>query len=120
MQSVSRTRGALRNAAFDRNVPLERLGEAVNEPSSRWAEQVARHRPYLYKYALSRLWNRTAAEDAVQETLLAALECEHSFNGDSALRTWLTGILKHKIADWPRREQRVGNGEAASGADLEH
>jgi RNA polymerase sigma-70 factor (ECF subfamily) len=67
---------------------------------------LAVHRPYLFRYALSRLRQRGAAEDVVQETLLAAVEGQGRFRGDSALLTWLTGILKHKIIDWERREAR--------------
>ena len=47
-----------------------------------------------------------AAEDAVQEALLAALAGEANFAGRSNLRTWLTGILKHKIVDTIRRQSR--------------
>lgn len=46
-----------------------------------------------------RLRNRDQAEDAVQETLLAALEGLDGFAGDSSLRTWVNGILRHKIVD---------------------
>jgi RNA polymerase sigma-70 factor (ECF subfamily) len=52
------------------------------------------------------LRNADAAEDAVQETLLAALAGEAGFAGRSNLRTWLTGILKHKIIDAIRRSSR--------------
>ena len=47
-----------------------------------------------------------AAEDAVQETLLAALTGEAGFAGRANLRTWVTGILKHKIVDAIRRQVR--------------
>ena len=63
-------------------------------------------RPYLLRYASLQLRNREAAEDAVQETLLAALSAEGSFAGRSNLRTWLTGILKHKCIDALRRASR--------------
>jgi RNA polymerase sigma-70 factor, ECF subfamily len=119
MKACRKTRGVQPNVASDRNAHLERLENPVNEPSSRWAAEVANHRAFLYKYAVSRLWQRAAAEDVVQEAMLAALECEHAFKGDSALRTWLTGILKHKIADWHRREGRAGRGESSAGTDLE-
>jgi RNA polymerase sigma-70 factor (ECF subfamily) len=69
-------------------------------------ETVALHRPYLYRYALSKLRRTDTADEVVQETLMAALEGKATFRGDSALRTWLTGILKHKIVDWQRREAR--------------
>ena len=47
-----------------------------------------------------------SAEDAVQEALLAALAGQASFAGRANLRTWLTGILKHKIVDAIRRQSR--------------
>jgi RNA polymerase sigma-70 factor (ECF subfamily) len=58
------------------------------------------------RYAQLQLRDRDAAEDAVQETLLAALAGESGFAGRSNLRTWLTGILKHKIVDHIRRASR--------------
>ena len=63
-------------------------------------------RPYLMRYASLQLRNREAAEDAVQEALVAALASEGGFAGRSNLRTWLTGILKHKIIDTIRRASR--------------
>jgi RNA polymerase sigma-70 factor, ECF subfamily len=68
--------------------------------------QVEAERPYLLRYASLQLRDRDAAEDAVQETLLAALAGEAGFGGRSNLRTWLTGILKHKIVDAIRRLTR--------------
>ena len=68
--------------------------------------QVQSLRPYLLRYAQLQLRSREAAEDAVQETLVAALAGEASFGGRSNLRTWLTGILKHKIVDAIRKASR--------------
>ena len=76
--------------------------------------QVESLRPYLLRYATLQLRNPEAAEDAVQEALLAALAAEASFAGRSNLRTWLTGILKHKIVDAIRkagREVQLANEE---------
>lgn len=70
------------------------------------AEAVALHRPYLFRYALLKLRRAETAEDVVQDTLMAALAGQATFRGKSALRTWLTGILKHKIVDYQRREAR--------------
>ena len=64
------------------------------------------HGDFLFRYALSRLGNRTVAEDLVQETFLAALRAEKNFSGRSAERTWFVGILKHKIIDHLRRQGR--------------
>lgn len=63
------------------------------------------HGDYLYRYALARLRDPHLAEDAVQETLLAALQGS-GYAGKASPRTWLTGILKHKIIDQFRRQQR--------------
>lgn len=60
----------------------------------------------LFRYALARLHDRTRAEDAVQECLLAALSARSNYRGEAAERTWLFGILKHKIADQFRRASR--------------
>src|ERR1700740_855883 len=68
--------------------------------------RVEGERPYLLRYAALQLRDRHTAEDAVQETLLAALAGEAAFAGRSTLRTWLTGILKHKIVDAIRRASR--------------
>jgi RNA polymerase sigma-70 factor (ECF subfamily) len=65
------------------------------------------HTRYLTAYALRRVSERSLAEDLVQETLLAALAAEIEFQGRSSLRTWLTGILKHKIADFFRSRART-------------
>ncbi len=61
---------------------------------------------YLYHFALSRLRNTTDAENAVQETFLAALKARESFSGRSSERTWMIGILKHKIIDSMRKGYR--------------
>ena len=61
--------------------------------------EIGAHRPSLLRYARRRLGNLAHAEDAVQETLVAALECFESYAGEAALGTWLMGILKHKIVD---------------------
>ena len=42
----------------------------------------------------------------MQEALLAALAGEAGYAGRANLRTWLTGILKHKIIDTIRRQSR--------------
>ena len=64
------------------------------------------HRPQLLRFAMLQLRNESAAEDAVQETLVAAIQGAAGFAGQSSLRTWLIGILKHKIIDQIRRASR--------------
>ena len=48
----------------------------------------------------------------MQETLLAALKSSPRFAGASSERTWLVGILKHKISDWFRRQQETTSDNA--------
>lgn len=77
-----------------------------------WLEE---HGDYLYKFAIFRLRDESAAEDVVQETFLAALKAYEKFEGRGSERTWLTGIMKHKITDHFRRAVR----EAPIGEDDE-
>ena len=75
------------------------------------------HAAALFRYAVTRLRRREDAEDAVQETLLAALKGERGFRGDSAERTWLIGILRHKIVDRIRLLAREPVGGGADDED---
>lgn len=64
------------------------------------------HRQALFKFAMLQLRNEAHAEDAVQETMVAAIRGAERFAGDSSVRTWLIGILKHKIIDHFRKASR--------------
>jgi RNA polymerase sigma-70 factor (ECF subfamily) len=69
----------------------------------RWVEL---HGDYLFRYAMMRLRDASKAEDAVQETFLAALKGGKSFAGRSAEKSWLVGILKNKVSDYYRKASR--------------
>jgi len=84
-----------------------------------FADQLQALRPRLLKYAQLQLRNPAWAEDAVSETLLAALEKPQSFAGQSQLKTWLVGILKHKLVDQLRRNARDMSMTAEDGEDLD-
>ncbi len=64
------------------------------------------HGNYLFRYAMMRLRDKDLAENMVQETFLAALKGKKSFSGRSSERTWMVGILKHKIIDHYRKDFR--------------
>jgi RNA polymerase sigma-70 factor (ECF subfamily) len=70
------------------------------------AARLHRYREALFRYALQRVRNEAAAEDLVQETFLAALQNMGCYEGRSSEKSWLTGILKHKISDHFRRGSR--------------
>ncbi|MBS4038349.1 MAG: sigma-70 family RNA polymerase sigma factor [Hydrogenophaga sp.] len=93
-------------------------------PDTPFDQQVADLRPYLMKFARLQLRNEAWAEDAVSETLLAALARPQSFERRSQLKTWLVGILKHKVVDALRHHGReICVGEDADDAredPLEH
>jgi RNA polymerase sigma-70 factor (ECF subfamily) len=65
---------------------------------------VDRHARYLYGIAHSMSGNAADAEDLVQETLIAALNSH--FRGESAVRTWLVGILVRRAGMLRRSKMR--------------
>jgi len=70
-----------------------------------WSEMVA-HRDALVRFAKRKLLDPMLAEDVVHDVFEAVLSGRAAFGGRSALRSWLTAILKHKIVDLVR--QRAG------------
>jgi RNA polymerase sigma-70 factor (TIGR02943 family) len=86
--------------------------------------ELAQHRPYLLRFARLQLRNETWAEDAVSETLLAALSKPQSFGSRSQLKTWLVGILKHKVLDLFRGHAREASlsdaGDIAESDELDN
>ncbi|MBF0289562.1 MAG: sigma-70 family RNA polymerase sigma factor [SAR324 cluster bacterium] len=71
-----------------------------------WAEQ---HGDMLYRFALARLSNEDLAADLVQNTFIAAIGAKDSFQGKSSVKTWLLGILKHKMMDHFRQKKKENN-----------
>jgi len=69
-----------------------------------WLDQYG---DYLYRYALMRVRDAAIAEDILQETLLAAFSSFQNHAGRSSERTWLVGIMKHKVVDYFRRVGRM-------------
>lgn len=69
-------------------------------------DDLAQHRGYLLRFARLQLRNDAWAEDAVSETIVAALARPQAFEQRSQLKTWLVGILKHKVVDLLRGRQR--------------
>jgi len=88
-------------------------GRSIGTPDT-WVDA---HGDALFRFAISRVGDRATAEDLVQETLLAALKGTDGFRGDSEFRTWLVGVLRHKIIDHARRSGREGPLDSASGED---
>ena len=72
------------------------------------------------RFARLQLRNDAWAEDCVSETVLAALAKPQAFGNRSQLKTWLVGILKHKVLDTLRsraREARLTDGDGSAELD---
>ena len=76
--------------------------KTAHDPAS-WVDL---HGDVLYRFALLRVQDPHVAEDLVQETFVSALQGVDRFAGGSAVRTWLIGILKHKIIDYFRKTSK--------------
>ncbi len=76
--------------------------EGLSDPRD-WVDK---HGDYLYRCAILRVRDQGVAEEIVQETFLAALQAKDRFAGRSTERSWLVGILKHKVVDHFRKSSR--------------
>lgn len=92
--------------------PPEAAGQWHADP-----DVLAALRAQMLRFATLQLRDPDLAEDAVQEALLGALRNQGSFSGRSAFRTWVFGILKHKIADLLRQRTRVTPASDLAAAD---
>ena len=81
-------------------------------------QQIEAERAYLLRYARAQLQDQAAAEDAVQDALLAALEGQARVAGQSSVRTWLTSILRFKLVDVIRRQGREQATDLSEDTDL--
>jgi RNA polymerase sigma-70 factor (ECF subfamily) len=88
-----------------------RVPQALAEPQLKELE------PVLYRFALRAVGDPEAARDLTQEALLAAVAQGGTFAGRSTLRTWVIGILSHKVMDHFRRRPPPPADDAA---DLLH
>jgi RNA polymerase sigma-70 factor (ECF subfamily) len=88
--------------------------------SSSWAELVDRFEGRLLAYVDSRLSNRSASEDIVQETFIGFLNSLPNYDSSRSLENYLFSICAFKLTDHLRREGRrptlqMGASEDSSG-----
>lgn len=76
------------------------------------ADFVAALRHDMLRFSRLQLRDPAQAEDAVQDALMAAFAQSSRFSGQVALKTWVFGILKHKIVDQIRVQHRTTNASA--------
>lgn len=83
----------------------------MNAATEHWldAEFIRALHHDMLRFARLQLPDKAQAEDAVQEALTAAYARQAEFSARSAIKTWVFGILKHKIIDLLRGQQRSTN-----------
>ena len=82
------------------------IAASTSAALTEFAGEIEAHRPYLLRAARMKLRDAGDVEDVVQDALIAAWNGRAAFRGQSSLRTWLVGILHHKIVDLIRERQR--------------
>ncbi|HVX83372.1 MAG TPA: RNA polymerase sigma factor [Phycisphaerae bacterium] len=82
------------------------LRKAAAGDAEAFATLAERHTEGLYRLAWSLVGNRTDAEDVLQEAMVGAYKNARTFQGRSAVRTWLGQIVARQAAAF-RRSRRI-------------
>ena len=104
---------ALRYAVGDNN--LAPMTDTLS--TEQFEAEVAVHRQLLFKLAMVQLQDTAAADDVVQETILAALLGRAKFRYQSSIKTWLISIMRYKVVDAIRLRHRYVLAPQAGGVD---
>ncbi|MBW2457951.1 MAG: sigma-70 family RNA polymerase sigma factor [Deltaproteobacteria bacterium] len=89
---------------------LTDLRAAAGGHTGSFSRLVERHQDAVYRLARALTASDSEAEDALQETFLAAYRHAVTFRGDAAVRTWLLRIARNAAA----RQRRRRAGEPAA------
>lgn len=81
------------------------------------ATDLVEHRAFLVRFAQRRLSDPMLAEDAVHDVFEAVISGRAVFAGRSAVRSWLTAVLKHKIIDIVRRRPMMDSLDGGDAGD---
>ncbi|GAB2689082.1 RNA polymerase sigma factor SigM [Kitasatospora kifunensis] len=89
----------------------ELLARHVAGDQAAFGQLVHRHRDRLWAIAVRTLGDREEAADALQDALISALRAAHTFQGRSAVTTWLHRIVVNACLDRVRRagSRRTGS-----------
>ena len=90
------------NAEID-SLLIERIRQG---DSQAWEDLIGRYEGRLLAFADSRIGNRTAAEDIVQEAFIGFLNSLPNYDGKRPLESYLFSICAYKLTDHLRREGR--------------
>lgn len=97
------TPAAIGSVAMNNTATVAAKAEIHATTPDHWIEA---HGDYLFNFAIGQVRDASVAEDLVQDTFLAAFKARDRFAGQSSERTWLVGILRHKICDHLRQACR--------------
>lgn len=99
------------------SVQAPRLADLVDDASlvravaagqrSAFESLYVRYERRVFRYVLTFVRDRSAAEELVVDTLFAVWRGAGKFAGDSQVCTWIFGIARHKALDAARRVARI-------------
>lgn len=102
------------NTELDEDALRDLVQQATRSAPDAWEQLYRRSYPRLFAYARRRLGSDSAADDAVSETMLRALDRIDSFTWQGAgFDAWLYGILRNVVLETHRHD-----GRARPAADL--
>jgi RNA polymerase sigma-70 factor (ECF subfamily) len=83
------------------------VARARQGDSAAFGELIDRHRSAVYRAALAALGSHADAEDAAQDSFLAAYRRLDSFRGEASFKTWLLTITWHQAINRRRSLTRL-------------
>lgn len=117
------------DAVMNQRSERDFLNQLQRGDNDAWAELTQTYSPRLFAYLRHNLPSMADAEDALSETLLAAVRALPTFDGNVTLSTFLYALAYRKMADFWRRRPltaeltetvaaRNGSGEHAEFEEL--
>jgi RNA polymerase sigma-70 factor, ECF subfamily len=91
---------------MDNGSERELVRRMLGREEAAFDEFFADYFPRLFRFAVLRLRDQDAAEDLVQNSLIAAVRKLGSWRGEATLFTWLCTICRREISAWEKRTSR--------------
>ena len=91
---------------MDNGSEREMVRRMLGRDEGAFDEFFADYFPRLFRFAVLRVRDQDAAEDIVQNSLIAAVRHLGSWRGEAALFTWLCTICRREISAWEKRTSR--------------
>ena len=88
---------------MDNGSDREMVGRMLGRDEAAFDEFFADYFPRLFRFAVLRVRDQDAAEDIVQNSLIAAVRHLGTWRGEATLFTWLCTICRREISAWEKR-----------------